>query len=284
MASEFSVVRMASTAAWSAIFSSPRPLSLDAARAAASVTRTASSARLRSILPAALLALLLSWALTSSIGVSMRRLKRLYPDQAGLLGHRLQLGDARQRAPHRRLFRLMRRQHDRHLAGLRAPALQHRFERDALLGERAGYRRDHAWPILHHQAHIVSADMAIHRRGLLVGETRRRHDKGRHVAPARHVHKIGDDGRGGRPLPRTAALEHGGADEVAFDHDGVEHALDMGDRRSERHHAGMHPLLDAVSRLARQTQEFYAIAELLGKLDVHRGHMADAFDMDTGEI
>jgi hypothetical protein len=32
MASELSVVRMASTAAWSAIFSSPRPISLEAAR------------------------------------------------------------------------------------------------------------------------------------------------------------------------------------------------------------------------------------------------------------
>ena len=94
--------------------------------------------------------------------------------------------------------------------------------------------------------------MAIHRRDLLVGKTRRRHDEGRHVAPARHVDQIGDDGRGGRPLPRTAALEHRGADEVAFDDDGVEHALDMGDRRGERHHAGMHALLDAVLCFPRQ--------------------------------
>ena len=46
----------------------------------------------------------------------------------------------------------------------------------------------------------------------------------------------------------------------------------------------MHPLLDAVSRLARQAQELYAIAELLGELDVHRGDVADALDMDAGEI
>ena len=45
-----SAVRMASTAAWSAAFSSPRPIQRDAASAAASVTRTTSSARLRSIL------------------------------------------------------------------------------------------------------------------------------------------------------------------------------------------------------------------------------------------
>ena len=46
----FSALRMASTAAWSAAFSSPRPIQRDAASAAASVTRTTSSARLRSIL------------------------------------------------------------------------------------------------------------------------------------------------------------------------------------------------------------------------------------------
>src|SRR5439155_5752496 len=46
----FSACRIASTAAWSAAFSSPRPISREADNAAASVTRTASSARLRSIL------------------------------------------------------------------------------------------------------------------------------------------------------------------------------------------------------------------------------------------
>src|SRR5260370_41104210 len=96
MASELSVVRMASTAAWSAFFSSPRPISLEAARAAASVTRTASSARLRSILPA----LLPLSAIASSAGASLRPLKRFDPDQPGPLGHRLELGNAGQRPPH----------------------------------------------------------------------------------------------------------------------------------------------------------------------------------------
>src|SRR3546814_8509858 len=45
----FSDWRMALTAAWSAAFSSPRPIRREAASAAASVTRTVSRARLRSI-------------------------------------------------------------------------------------------------------------------------------------------------------------------------------------------------------------------------------------------
>jgi hypothetical protein len=44
----FSAVRMASTATWSAFFSWPRPTSFQAAVAAASVTRTASSSSVRS--------------------------------------------------------------------------------------------------------------------------------------------------------------------------------------------------------------------------------------------
>src|SRR3954471_21068644 len=43
-----SAARIASTAAWSAAFSSPRPISFDAATAAASVTRTISRTRTRS--------------------------------------------------------------------------------------------------------------------------------------------------------------------------------------------------------------------------------------------
>src|SRR4051812_12901109 len=46
--SVFSAARMASTAAASAAFSSPRPINFDAAPAAASVTRTISSTRTRS--------------------------------------------------------------------------------------------------------------------------------------------------------------------------------------------------------------------------------------------
>jgi len=36
--------------------------------------------------------------------------------------------------------------------------------------------------------------------------------------------------------------------------------------------------------LARQSQELDAEAQLLGELDVHRGDVADAFDMDAGKI
>ena len=79
---------MALTAAWSAAFSSPRPIRREAASAAASVTRTVSSARLRSIalpwllwglleeLPVRLLADFLAFGIGSSSGWRLKPVAR----------------------------------------------------------------------------------------------------------------------------------------------------------------------------------------------------------------
>ncbi len=143
---------------------------------------------------------------------------------------------------------------------------------------------NHARPVLHHQANVVGAWCLSIGEIFLSASRSAGTTKAGISAAARHVDQVGDDGPGGRPLPRAAALEHGRADEVALDHDGVEHAFDVRDRRGQRHHAGMHALLDAVTRLARQAQELYAEAQLLGELDVHGADVADAFDMHAGEV
>src|ERR1700740_2097675 len=112
MARPLSALRIASTAAWSAAFSSPRPISLEAASAAASVTRTASRARLRSIVPfdMACLPLLLF--------VAVEPLERFDAYHMGRLEHGTELGNALQRATHGSLLGLMRGEDDRHrLAG-----------------------------------------------------------------------------------------------------------------------------------------------------------------------
>src|SRR5918999_4742263 len=75
MATVSSIRRMASTAAWSAASLSPRPIQRPAASAAASVTRTSSSARLRSGAARVLVArsASLNWATRGSY--SRRRLE-----------------------------------------------------------------------------------------------------------------------------------------------------------------------------------------------------------------
>src|SRR5689334_13893457 len=105
MARELSARRIASTAAWSAAFSSPRPMRREAASAAASVTRTTSSARLRSIFG----------GVVSAMGISLvlvPKLELLDSNHTRLLQHRGKPSDGGERSPHRRLLGVVSREHD----------------------------------------------------------------------------------------------------------------------------------------------------------------------------
>src|SRR5215469_794369 len=142
MARLLSARRMASTAAWSAAFSSPRPMSRDAESAAASVTRTASRARLRSI--AALSAMFPS-----------PDLEFLDADHARRLEHGVEPPDPFECAAHGRLFCLMCGEHHRHRLARRAAALDHLLHRDLLVAQRRGDVGDHAGPVDDHEADIA---------------------------------------------------------------------------------------------------------------------------------
>src|SRR5579883_2177346 len=269
--------RIASTAAWSAAFSSPRPMRREAERAAASVTRTASRARLRSI--TAVLSIVPPSA-CFSFGV----LEILDADHARRLQHGVQAADPVEGAAHRRLFGEMGREHDRHGFARRAPPLDHGFERDLLVAERRRDVGDDAGPVDDHETDVIGALMVRHRRRGPLAKRARRHAEGRGAPAGRDVDDVGNDRGGGRPRPGAAPFEDDPAGEVAFRDDGVEDALDMGDGRRARHHAGMNALLDAVLRQAREAEQLDAVAELGGEIDVDRGNVADAFDMDAGEI
>src|SRR5262249_16594789 len=150
------------TAAWSAAFSSPRPISRDADSAATSVTRTASSARLRSILGAS------SDTLSSLIFSKTRPrldhkewpgapLEILEADDAGGFEHALQLADRRHGVLHRRLHGSVRGEHDRHRFAFRPAALDHRFKRHLLVAQRRRDIGDDPRLIHHHQPDIIRA-------------------------------------------------------------------------------------------------------------------------------
>src|SRR6202011_2758833 len=115
--------RIASTAAWSAAFSSPRPISREAESAATSVTRTASSARLRSIFGVSGMAFLLVFAerlLFSEI---------LDADHTRRLEHRVERFAPVERPAHRRLDSAVGRHYHRHRLARRAAAPDHRLHR-----------------------------------------------------------------------------------------------------------------------------------------------------------
>ncbi len=46
----------------------------------------------------------------------------------------------------------------------------------------------------------------------------------------------------------------------------------------------MHPLLETLLGKPRDAKEFDAVAELLGKIDVEPGDVADALGIDAGEV
>src|SRR5437868_6683469 len=231
----FSACRIASTAAWSAAFSSPRPISREADSAAASVTRTASSARLRSILELS--------ATVPSLAARYKCSEVFDTDHARRFEDRVESRNPFDRALHRRLDGDMRRQNHRHRFAGRAAALDHRLHRDMLVPERRRDIGDDAGLVDDHQPNVIGALMALHRRSGQRVERGGRHPERWDIPPGSNVHQIGGDRRGGREGAGAAAFEHDATDKVALGDDGIEHALDRGDRGFARHHAGMDALL-----------------------------------------
>src|SRR5438477_1066831 len=179
----FSACRIASTAAWSAAFSSPRPISREADNAASSVTRTASSARLRSILELS--------ATAPSLAVRSASSEIFDADHARRLEHGAERRDPLDRALHRRLDRNMRRQDDGHRLTRRAAALDHRFHRYLLVAKRGRDIGDDAGLVDDHQADVVGALMPLHRGAGQRVERSGGDAKRRHIAAGRDIDEIG---------------------------------------------------------------------------------------------
>src|SRR5579859_1370698 len=152
IASSLSAVRMASTAAWSAAFSSPRPARAQAAIAASSATRTASITKPRSKVwvvigfsKGAERAMVGGFSDARDANYARRR------DQGRQGGHGADgPGD-------RRLGRDMGGQDNRHPSGAFDVLLQEAVDRDARLREGFGNRGDHAGLVADDQPHIGAA-------------------------------------------------------------------------------------------------------------------------------
>src|SRR5215470_16835216 len=181
MGSLLSSRRMASTAAWSAAFSLPRPVNRAADTAARSVTRTISSVRTRSKAMSA-------WMLIDDVRPSLLMLSPsrapglagtvsvfLDPDDLRLARDHLVAADRGERFVHCILGGGVSDQDDRNrlagaprcVAALRPPVampLHDRFQRDVLLGEPLGDGGGGARLIHSKKADVVAAFMALHRR------------------------------------------------------------------------------------------------------------------------
>src|SRR6516164_5637115 len=242
----FSASRIASTAAWSAAFSSPRPIQREAERAAASVTRTASSARLRSIFEVSGMAFLLFRCgdLFSEI---------FDADHARRLEDGLERLDLLKRPAHRRLDGDMGCQHYRHRLSRGATALDHRLHRHLLVTQGGRDIGDYTWLVDHHQSYVIGALMPLDRYAGKRAQIGRRHAKRSDVAPRGDVDKIGGDGRGRRLGTGTASFQYHSADEIALGDDRIVDAFDRRDRCRTRHHTRVDALLEPLFGQPRNT-------------------------------
>src|SRR5713101_1770227 len=308
--------RMASTAAWSAAISLPRPRRRAADTAARSVTRTISSDRMRSnSCGCTLIAIaLLPWcrARPSRARVPpgtlylhpqarrrqpdpIRRLSRLFDaDQLRLaLDHPFGL-DFGERPAHRVLGGRIGDENDRHrprrarvLAAERPRPempLHDRFERDALLGETGRDPGGSARLVDREHANVIAALVALHRRLLDAREPRRRAPERSRAHAPRDIGDIRHHRRGGCLAAGARAHQRDLAHGVGIDGDRVGHAHYLGDRRPLRHHGRMHALLDAVLGLHRDSQELDAVAEIVGRTKVFGRDRGDALDIDRAGI
>ena len=99
-----------------------------------------------------------------------------------------------------------------------------------------------------------------------------------HEVTASNLVKIGDDGGGSRPLACAGAFHHDAAYKVPLGDHRIQHAVHMGNRIFQRHHAWMHTLLQPSFRQTGNAQHLNAIAKLGGKLHIQRGDIAHTFD------
>src|SRR5262245_48471582 len=199
-----SAERIASTAAWSAAISSPRPASRAAAMAAASVTRAISMVKMRLSL-----AKIRPPRLTLTESFLPQRLNRSKPLDANhprfSSGMSLVL-DLFQGRPHGAFEGLMGDQDEwRGLPLAPFPDAQHRqrraalhdaFDRDVLARQHPRHRRHLAGPVMEVERHVIAALMRPHRRPPARHQSLGRHAEGRRARTAGNIADVGDDARG----------------------------------------------------------------------------------------
>ena len=162
--------------------------------------------------------------------------------------------------------------------------LEHGFHGDVAVAQDGGNIGDDAGPVGHAEAQVISPTVIFHGRGGRLFELRHRTPEGGDAQTPRNIHNIGNHGRGRGKSARAGALEHGGADEIALHRHRVENPLHMGQRRPGGNETGMNALFHPIFQPPRNTQQFDAIAQLLGAGDIARGDMADALHVDAVEI
>ena len=173
----------------------------------------------------------------------------------------------------------------RRLAAMRpAMALHDRFHRNRLLRQPLGDGGGCAGLIDRKQANVVAALVALHRRLLADGELRRRPAEWCGAKAARNVGDVGDHRGRGRHAAGARPDQSDRRNGFGVHRDRIGYAHHLGDRGILRNHRRVHALLDALLGAHRDAEQFYAIAELVGGVEIGRRDGGDAFDVDRLRI
>ncbi len=181
--------------------------------------------------------------------------------------------------------RHMRRQHHRHRLARGAAALDHRLHRNVLVAQRRGNIGDDPGLIDDHQADVIGALMALHRRAGQRGQRRGRHPERRARArPAAMSTRSAatEEAVGKAPAPRPSSTTRPTKSPSATTALNTPSTAAIG--VAARHHARVDALFEPVLGQARDAEQLDAIAELLGEIDVEPRDVADALGVDAGEI
>src|SRR5215468_4422592 len=294
--------RIASTAAWSAAFSWPWPRSRAADTAARSVTRTISSVRMRSsnscggteicvdilLTPQSPRDLAARTNNSRAHETLLRALVLLDPYHLRLSADDLVALHGVQRAAHGVFMRGIGDQDDRHWRRFRCARgvdalrvlLHDRFQGNLRLGEVGRDFGRSTGDVARHQANVVAALVALHRRFLGITQLVDRAAKRRRADAARHIGDIRDHGGCGCSPARAGADQRDRRNALAVDGHSVGHAHHLGNRGGLRHHRRMYALLDPLGGAHGHAEKLDAIAELFCGAKVFRLDRGNAFDVD----
>src|ERR1700722_2102286 len=273
--------RMASTAAWSDFFSAPRPRKRAAATAARSVTRAISidSARSKT-----------GFGKTVIDAILVPRLiffdsNNLRPTGYYTVGAHGDEGFA----PRILAGRVGDHDHRHRLAGTARPGriarpgavtLYNGLQRYALLRQPQRNGRGRGRPIARQQPDVIAAFVMLHRRLAYRRHARSRAAERRRTDPTGDIGEVGHHGGSRRHAAGAGTDQRDRRQALGIDRHRIGHAHDLRDGGILRHHGRVHALLDALPGLHRHAEELYAIAQLIGRIEIGQRDRRDALDID----
>ncbi len=224
--------------------------------AAASVTRTASSAKARS-----------SNLLISSC---------FHRNHIGIAEHLVGGGNGLQGTRHMRFRRFVSNHHNRNRLARRATALDHALDGDMGICKLARDLRQNAWLIQHLEPKIKRRPPRFRRSGGFTSFNAAAGIPNAEPAEPRAISTrsaITAEAVGSRPAPRPS--KKNGPAKSAIGDNRVERAFHIGERRSQFHHRGLHALIEALRRSPRDPEQLDAIAELAREADIFKRDMRE---------